>query len=1762
MLNNLEVLDASTNRFTGTIPKELANLTKLRYLNLGNYYTIQPGEGNVLTGGIPPEFGRLTNLAEVDLSLNPIGGEIPKELGQLTNLTFLELDDCHMRGAIPIELLRLPHLSALILGANNQYYYDYNQFTSLPNPALVPNLSNLALALLNNQFEFGTLEPYFSGPGQMLTRQTGGANYGPPRYAPQTLPQDEQTVTAQAGQPASIASGIGGAHTRYQWQRQVGTNWVAVAGATAAAYTVPAAQLADAGRYRCQATNDWVTDLTLTTRVFTVQVNALALPPDDPSENRERNWTLERSFDGEGNVVAESKQFTDGLGRPTQAQARNAATKQVFAAQTIYSTGGQPVLQTMAAPTYNQSFNYKEKFVTATVNGQSATYGPANFEQGNASNPTPVEATTIGTLGYYYSKQNAQEPLTPITSYPYSLVEPYDGPLGGTRRAAGPGDELRMGKGREAKGRDFPVRKEFDQYLALRPAFVPGSPAATLEYQAVKSVSVNADGRESLVVSNKDGQALLSCLSGAQYPGLPVAGYLSAEDPHPVDPNAPAYVDVHIPAAGPQAVSFAGVGSVPSSVRISDLLSEARYDYPVTASSSVAPVAGSYAYARTSGTAITVTLAPGFYRFTALSGTQLAAYEAHYGNFSYTYYDDAGRVVATVAPNGLTDAAAVATATAANPPPFTTRNTYDTTGRLLATESADEGRSEYVYAQDGRIRFSQSALQRPAGRFSYSNYDEVGRVVESGEYTPAVAPVPTSPPPTAGQSFQSPRYGAWEAATATTNGVVYPDCCVGSLDVAGKYVEFRVQAPQAGDYTLTLNYASGNPNRTMSLLVNGTVVRQLTFPRTDEYKWTTYLNTTTPVTLQAGSNLVRLENRPGDGGGINFAYIQFTGSTGGGVAGAATYPALRDQLPAAPAGQRFQSPRYGAWESATANTNGAAYPNCCVGSLDAVGKYVEFRVQAPRAGDYALTLSFANGNPNPNRTMSLLVNGAVARQLTFPSTDNYQWSNYLTTTNPVTLQAGANLIRLEYRAGDSGGVDVGYIEFVSINNGGAAGPGTLIEERLPTNSLDPARCAQRNQVWYDLAFDGTPGSQGNDAQLNGRHQEFVVGAVAKTQNENVTTWYSYDELGRVTWVVQDVKGVGVKTLDYQYDFSGNVLQVAYQKGQPDSFYHYYGYDAAQRLTTVHTSPDGAARTRQAEYSYYLHGPLKRVQVAGDLQGVDYVYTLQGALKSINHANQTLEPGHDAPATNGVYKDLFALTLEYFSGDYASRAIDVPAPPVPGAPVAARYDGTIRSASWRTAASADVQRMAYTYDEKSQLQNSTYSNWQLLNQAYQLNAGSTNSFQEGNLSYDPNGNMLSLRRTDQKGAVTDNFSYDYKANTNQLQAVHTAGAPTGTAPVLDYDYDALGQLVRQRDEQGQRYLTYDVTGKTTGIYLDAARTRPLVLYAYDDRGFRVRQTVYPANGTPAHVTTYVRDVAGNLLALYEQATPTSPAQRSEVPLYGASRLGVLAHLSDGSGTNATGTDDYRYELNDHLGNARVVFHRPPTRVQVETMELGGVPAAAAFLNADRYRVPVRGAPSGDYVARLTDSQPAGQELKRVLAVTRGDTVTFSALGQWQQNAAAGGTSATPFLLAGAATGLNGLSQRGAEGQPTAYQTNSPNWLSLLAAGIGFTLGQGAPASLGATSLEGWQSTGCSMRRATPCSMPRATPWPAWTTCWARASGSICKPACACPRTAPSKSQPAPPAAGKPCTSTTCGWSRRAGSSCRSSTSMRLARPCRA
>ena len=133
-LTNLDFLLLSENQLTGAIPAELGRLTNLELLYLND---------NQLTGGIPAELGNLTNLLRLALHSNQLTGGIPAELGNLTNLLRLALHNSELTGAIPAELGRLTNLELL--------YLNDNQLTG-GIPAELGSLTNLrALWLGGNQ---------------------------------------------------------------------------------------------------------------------------------------------------------------------------------------------------------------------------------------------------------------------------------------------------------------------------------------------------------------------------------------------------------------------------------------------------------------------------------------------------------------------------------------------------------------------------------------------------------------------------------------------------------------------------------------------------------------------------------------------------------------------------------------------------------------------------------------------------------------------------------------------------------------------------------------------------------------------------------------------------------------------------------------------------------------------------------------------------------------------------------------------------------------------------------------------------------------------------------------------------------------------------------------------------------------------------------------------------------------------------------------------------------------------------------------------------------------------------------------------------------------------------------------------------------------------------------------------------------------------------------------------------------------------------
>ena len=133
-LTDLDSIALHDNNLSGAIPRELGNLPLLYELSLYN---------NNLSGTIPRELGNLTLLETLSLYNNNLSGAIPATLGNLTSLTRLELYNNELSGSIPATLGNLTNLPSLYLRNNN---------LSGPIPAALGNLTNLTdLELDNNE---------------------------------------------------------------------------------------------------------------------------------------------------------------------------------------------------------------------------------------------------------------------------------------------------------------------------------------------------------------------------------------------------------------------------------------------------------------------------------------------------------------------------------------------------------------------------------------------------------------------------------------------------------------------------------------------------------------------------------------------------------------------------------------------------------------------------------------------------------------------------------------------------------------------------------------------------------------------------------------------------------------------------------------------------------------------------------------------------------------------------------------------------------------------------------------------------------------------------------------------------------------------------------------------------------------------------------------------------------------------------------------------------------------------------------------------------------------------------------------------------------------------------------------------------------------------------------------------------------------------------------------------------------------------------
>jgi len=450
-----------------------------------------------------------------------------------------------------------------------------------------------------------------------------------------------------------------------------------------------------------------------------------------------------------------------------------------------------------------------------------------------------------------------------------------------------------------------------------------------------------------------------------------------------------------------------------------------------------------------------------------------------------------------------------------------------------------------------------------------------------------------------------------------------------------------------------------------------------------------------------------------------------------------------------------------------------------------------------------------------------------------------------------------------------------------------------------------------------------------------RRYSSIVNNNPVSANMVSATWYNYDVNGKVVWKIRYVNGLGYKTNDYTFDVLGNLVKTVFQKTTPaETFVHYYDYDPARaklRHVYTNTTDNPSTKILQATYFYYLHGGLRRVELAAGLQGVDYTYTLQGALKSINNSNKALDPGKDGTG-NGIPDDAFGEVLDYFAGDYVNTKPQISA--INGVDASAitsdSYAGNVKAMTWFSEkpsvtglTNAPVTNV-YQYDSKYQFLENTWGTTLNFNTApASFTPTGINKEKLGNGSspaYDMNGNILSLQRTDANGNILDQFGYHYDNNNNQLTSILNTAT---SQPYATFTYDGRGQVTGENTgDANQKYMVYNVSGKVIAVYRDAGHAHPVAAFVYDEAGKRIKKLSYNNTDQLIQVTYYSGDVIFSQ-AVTNSGTTIGPILTQEYQINGLNRIGIYNPQ----------IPLYAYQLTDHLGNVRAVVVRNAATYQV-------------------------------------------------------------------------------------------------------------------------------------------------------------------------------------------------------------------------------------
>jgi len=1306
------------------------------------------------------------------------------------------------------------------------------------------------------------------------------------------------------------------------------------------------------------------------------------------------NWVETSTYDFAGKKTSSSRTYADKLGKTLQVQSKHIDEDEIFVAQSINDEYGRPVVQTLSAPIGRKNFCYKPNFVTNT---SGLKYSYSDFDKPNTNssanytgeidNPKRVKQDIPNSLGWYYSSYNTDEPLTPITRYPYSRVEYSKSNPGQVRRSSNAGDEMRMGRGHEAESYTMPASSElyylygynmdWNSFQSSTSASAFVSNPINVDYQVIKSIAVDQDEKEYISFTDHDGKVLATCRSGLSDPKQTVLSII---------PDT-GHIDIHIPERCEDGLFLHhNSGFTGAKFRILNLQNDKYISNGAT---------NLFSYGNQPN------LSAGYYRFEHVQGegdplgTKIS-YELNYERFTLHYYDQAKRLIETVPPLGIDED---------YEPNGTAINLSETVAcsAIASTGIISEDQPSNLLGDENQVAYISLALGLNHKKPDIDKLTEINHL-------------------------EAHMYDVDNTITRVLSTVKSDREIIkrGDTRVFGinnsNLVTFMAQNEiQSVSILNNANLAQLSTNTTsFSAVCNAQTNAQQTYVEYELSYELGYRNTSGVfVSIKDGLKVkVRRNTRHTptgctcpDGHGNTNRTVLYHNSENGAVIGTNHFDDLKKYE------AKINNISIKTWEySSIGNISyfGLVNTNMSISDFNASGyssnslnnDYLLLRVanvsqmsepdhKMKQTNQYN-SLNWLLKTTSPDEGTSKFVyrnDGQIrfSQNAKQKELGKFSYTNYDNFARPIESgehkASGIYSFTDHYGVSSSSGTSTDAIREV-VN--GFASPGD-----------DSENCWNRSFIKYDIPRTDVPIVDGVTYK-----QQFVNGNITKTSAKAedefdasgtprlVHSWYSYDHYGRLTWLIRKYEDEDIpnnkqaKVWEYEYDENnGNLLSVRYMPNNAHEAYtHEYKYDNNSRLIEVMTSSEpgnSEAGITQAKYIYYKHGPLKRVELATNLQGIDYLYTINGALKSINNPsgihNANYDPGKDGiPGGNGFNKDQFAMTLDYYTGDYKpydSYIRNVNEGPVAFPPggtppeplVKSNYSGSIAVQHWQNRKQSGLQSSKhdsyiYKYDNYNQLAEAKFGSFNpgSLSGLFQSPSFLNSNKYKVNVSYDVNGNISTVERGDDNGDLMDDLAYNYEDETNQLNSVDDTGN-SGDKDIEDqednnYEYDVSGRLYKDHSQKIE-YI-YNTQGLVTKV-INYDNGLPWVKFFYDDGGFRYKKILYAASSTDAMVptnvvsksTVYVRDLSGQVTAIYDNENDgTKKLVPNEFPFYGNSRIGTAKINS--------GIVDHEYELKDHLGNVRQVIKKSTT-VDWAYFKANYYPFGMKFMSINSYRYGYQG-----------------------------------------------------------------------------------------------------------------------------------------------------------------------------------------------------------